>query len=444
MNQRHTVHGGILSSLRAIGLISAAILTVAFGISTAISQTSSAQTDNQKRRPEAPDAPGVRHKITPADLPPPFETESAVNFPTLVPQPPGVMPQVPEGFRVERFAFNLVNPRMIVTAPNGDLFLAESQANRIRVLRDANCDGMPEVSEIFAEGLSLPFGIAFYPLGDNPQYVYVANTGSVVRYPYRNGDTVARGPSETIINNLPTGGHWTRNIVFSKDGTKMYIAVGSQSNASDTPSEARRARILEFTPDGLNERVYAFGIRNPVGLTIHPRTGQVWVAVNERDALGDDLVPDYVTSVEDGGFYGWPWYYIGANRDPRLPVGGEDLANQVTVPDVLVRSHSATLGMTFYTGDQFPAKYRNFAFVAMHGSWNRSNRTGYKVVYVPIHGGHAKGEYVDFMTGFVTPEGDVWGRPVAVTVGRDGALYVTDDGGNAIWRVSYERRGRDF
>jgi glucose/arabinose dehydrogenase len=440
MNQCHITRCGISLSLLAACLIVAAAFTGAFGISAVIVQTSSAQTNNQKKKPEGQDAPGVRHKLTPADLPPPFETDSAVNFPILVPQPPGVMPQVPEGFRVKRFAFNLVNPRMIRTAPNGDLFVAESQANRIRVLRDANCDGMPEVSEIFAEGLNLPFGIEFYPVGENPRYVYVANTGSIVRYPYRNGDTVARGPSETIVNNLPTGGHWTRNIVFSRHGTKMYVAVGSRSNVSDDESEARRARIFEFTPDGGNERVYAYGIRNPVGMAIHPRTGQLWVAVNERDELGDDLVPDYVTHVEDGGFYGWPWYYIGANRDPRLPGGGEDLANQVIVPDVLVRSHSASLGMTFYTGDQFPRKYRNFAFVALHGSWNRSNRTGYKVAYIPIHGGHTNGEYVDFMTGFVTPEGDVWGRPVAVAVGRDGALYVTDDGGNAIWRVSYVGR----
>jgi glucose/arabinose dehydrogenase len=440
MNQRHTLHGGISLSPLAAGLIIAAMLTVAFGISAVIVQTSSAQTDNQKKKPGAEDAPGVRHKLTPADLPPPFETDSVVNFPTLVPQPPGVMPQVPEGFRVERFAFNLVNPRIIRTAPNGDIFVAESQANRIRVLRDADCDGMPEVSQIFAEGLNLPFGIAFYPLGENPQYVYVANTGSIMRFPYQNGDTVARGPSETIINNLPTGGHWTRNIVFSKDGAKMYVAVGSRSNVSDDESEARRACILEFTPDGRNERVYAYGIRNPVGMEIHPKTGQLWVSVNERDELGDDLVPDYVTHVEDGGFYGWPWYYIGAHQDPRLPGGRPDLEDQVIVPDVLVRSHSASLGMTFYTGDQFPHKYRNFAFAALHGSWNRSIRTGYKVVYMPIHGGHAKGEYVDFMTGFVTPEGDVWGRPVALTVGRDGALYVTDDGGNAIWRVSYEGR----
>jgi glucose/arabinose dehydrogenase len=442
MNPRHTTRGVISFSLLAACLIVAAAFIGVFGVSTVIVQTKS----DHEKKPEAPDAPGVRHKLTPADLPPPYSTGSAVNFPNLVPQPPGVMPQVPKGFRVEKFASNLTNPRMIRTAPNGDLFVVESQANRIRVLRDSDCDGSPEVSGIFAVGLNQPFGVAFYPVGENPQYVYVANTGSVVRFPYQNGDTSARGPSETIVNNidgggmLPGGGHWTRDIVFSKDGAKMYVSVGSRSNASDDESEARRARIFEFTPDGRNERVYAYGIRNPVGLAIHPSTGQLWVSVNERDELGDDLVPDYVTQVQDGGFYGWPWYYIGGNQDPRHQGKRPDLKDQVIVPDVLVRSHSASLGMTFYTGDRFPHKYRNFAFAAQHGSWNRSIRTGYKVIYIPIRGGHANGEYVDFMTGFVTPDGDVWGRPVALTVGRDGALYVTDDGGNAVWRVSYEGR----
>jgi glucose/arabinose dehydrogenase len=391
------------------------------------------------------DAPGVQHRLTPADMPQPFASESANNPPTLVPQPTGVMPQVPSGFRVVKFAFNLTNPRMIRTAPNGDLFVVESQANRIRVFRDANGDGMPEINDFFAEGLNLPFGIAFYPTGDSPQYVYVANTGAIIRFPYQNGDTVARGPAETIVN-IPDGnpgvggGHWTRDIVFSKDGSRMYVSVGSRSNASDDEAEARRARIYEFTPDGGNERVYAYGIRNPVSLAINPLTGNLWTSVNERDELGDDLVPDYITEVRDGGFYGWPWYYIGPNQDPRHPGARPELKDQAIVPDVLVRSHSAPLGMTFYTGSQFPAMYRNLAFAALHGSWNRSQRTGYKIIYLPMRNGRPTGEYVDFMTGFVTLNGDVWGRPVAVTVGRDGALYVTDDGGNAVWRVSYEER----
>ncbi|HZS03952.1 MAG TPA: sorbosone dehydrogenase family protein [Blastocatellia bacterium] len=389
------------------------------------------------------DAPGVRRKLTPADLPSPYATQSVRNQPRLVAQPQGAMPQVPAGFRVEKFADNLANPRMIRTAPNGDLFVAESRANRVRVLRDADGDGRPEVSELFAEGLNQPFGIAFYPVGANPQYVYVANTGSVVRFPYRSGDTRARGAGETVVASIPSGGrlegggHWTRDVVFSKDGSKMYVSVGSKSNVSDDEAEARRARIFEYTPDGKNERVYAWGIRNPVGLAIHPATGELWTSVNERDELGDDLVPDYVTRVEQGGFYGWPWYYIGANQDPRHKDKHPELKDKVIVPDVLIESHTASLGMAFYTGDQFPPEYRNLPFAAQHGSWNRSRRTGYKVIYLPMQGERATGEYVDFMTGFVTPEGNVWGRPVAVTVGRGGALFVTDDGGNVIWRVSY-------
>ncbi len=332
---------------------------------------------------------------------------------------------------------------MIRTAPNGDIFVAESEANRVRVLRDANGDGKAEVSEVFAAGLNQPFGIAFYPIGANPQYVYVANTGSVVRFPYRNGDTKARGAQEMIVDNisgggrLAGGGHWTRDIVFSKDNSKMYVSVGSRSNVSDNEDEARRARIFEYTPDGKNERVYAYGIRNPVGIAIHPQTGDLWASVNERDGLGDHLPPDYVTRVQAGGFYGWPWYYIGANQDPRHKGARPDLRDKVIVPDVLIQSHSASLGMEFYTGNQFPPAYRNLPFAAQHGSWNRERRTGYKVIYMPMQGGRATGEYVDFMTGFVTPEGSVWGRPVAVATGRDGALYVSDDGGNVVWRVTY-------
>jgi glucose/arabinose dehydrogenase len=389
------------------------------------------------------DAPGVRRQLTPADLPAPYATESVRNHPRKVAQPAGALPQVPAGFRVEKFADNLTNPRMIRTAPNGDLFIAESEANRVRVLRDADGDGKPEINEVFATNLDQPFGIAFYPVGANPQFVYVANTGSIVRFPYQSGDTKARGASETIVSSLSGGGrlegggHWTRDIVFAKDGTKMYVSVGSKSNVSDDAAEARRARIFEYTPDGKNERVYAYGIRNPVGLAIHPVTGVLWTSVNERDGLGDHLVPDYITHVEENGFYGWPWYYIGAYQDPRHQGKRPDLKDKVIVPDVLLQSHSASLGMTFYTGEQFPTQYRNLPFAAEHGSWNRARRTGYKVIYLPMQDGKAVGEYVDFLTGFVTPEGDVWGRPVAVTVGRDGALFVTDDGGNVVWRVSY-------
>jgi glucose/arabinose dehydrogenase len=264
-----------------------------------------------------------------------------------------------------------------------------------------------------------------------------------VRFPYQSGDVKARGAEEMIVSNisgggrLTGGGHWTRDIVFSKDGNRMYVSVGSMSNVSDDAVEERRARIFEYTPDGKNERVYAYGIRNPVGIAVHPETGDLWTSVNERDGLGDHLVPDYVTRVQEGGFYGWPWYYIGPNQDPRQQGKRPELKSKVIVPDVLLQSHSASLAMTFYDGRQFPSDYRLDAFAAQHGSWNRARRTGYKVVRIPIKNGRATGEYEDFLTGFVTTEGNVWGRPVGVAVARDGALIVTDDGSNTVWRISY-------
>jgi glucose/arabinose dehydrogenase len=392
------------------------------------------------------DAPGVRRRITVADMPQPNATRSVDNGPRLVKRPADAWPKVPAGFKVEEFAVGLDNPRMIRTAPNGDAFVAESRTGKIRLLRAADSAGKAEVNEIFATGLDRPFGIAFYPLGAEPQYVYVANTGSVVRFPYRNGDLKARGAAEVVVANLPGGGqlrgggHWTRDIAFSKDGRKMFVSVGSHSNVYENPNEneERRADILEYNPDGTSERIYAAGIRNAVGISINPQTGVLWASVNERDELGDDLVPDYITSVKEGGFYGWPWFYIGPNQDPRHQGKRPELRDKVIVPDVLVQSHSASLGMVFYTGRQFPNDYANDAFAAQHGSWNRSRRTGYKLIRVPMRGGAATGEYEDFMTGFVTPQGDVWGRPVAVAVARDGALLLTDDGSNTVWRISYQ------
>lgn len=389
------------------------------------------------------DAPGVRRKLTLDDLPPPNATKSVDNGAKIVAPPLGASPRVPEGFRVGVFAADLANPRMIRAAPNGDLFVVESSAGRVRVLRDADGDGRAEVAELFAQGLSQPFGIAFHPPGKDPKWVYVANTDSVVRYAYVSGDVKARGAAEMVVDTvsgggrLRGGGHWTRDIVFSRDGTKMFVSVGSRSNVSDSDSESRRARIFEMSPDGKNERVFASGIRNPVGLAVHPETGDLWTSVNERDELGDHLVPDYITRVRDGGFYGWPWFYIGANQDPRHEGKHPELREKVLVPDVLLQSHSASLGITFATGAKLPEEYRGVAFAAEHGSWNRARRTGYKVIRVPMKNGVPSGEYVDFMTGFVTPDGDVWGRPVAVAEGKDGALFVTDDAGNCVWRVSY-------
>jgi glucose/arabinose dehydrogenase len=255
----------------------------------------------------------------------------------------------------------------------------------------------------------------------------------------------ASGPAETVVDTLSGGGqlrgggHWTRDIQFSKDGTKMFVSVGSKSNVSDDEVEERRARIFVYTPEGKGEKVYAWGIRNPVGLAIEPKSGALWTSVNERDELGDHLVPDYVTSVKEGGFYGWPWYYIGPNQDPRHKGKKPELKDKVIVPDVLVQSHMASLDMVFYDGTQFPEEYRGDAFAAEHGSWNRARRTGYKVIQIPLENGKATGEYVDFMTGFVTPDGDVWGRPVGVSVAKDGALMVSDDGSETIWRVSAKK-----
>ncbi len=390
------------------------------------------------------DAPGVRRKITIDDLAKPFETPSANNFPRVARRPSGAMPQAPKGFLVSEFATGMQNPRKAVTAPNGDIFVAESMPGRIKVLRDDDGDGKAEVNATFATGLRMPFGIAFYPAGPNPRYVYVGNTNSVVRFPYKTGDTKATGDAEMLVDNIPTGreqvgggGHWTRDLEFSKDGQTLFVSVGSRSNVSDDKSETRRADILAFDPDGKNERIYASGIRNAVGLAIQPETGELWASVNERDALGDHLVPDYVTHVQEGGFYGWPWYYIGGNQDPRHKGKHPELKDKVIVPDVLVQSHSASLCMTFYTGNQFPKEYRLDAFAAEHGSWNRARRTGYKVIRMPMKDGKATGEYEDFLVGFVTPEGNVWGRPVGVTVAKDGSLLVTDDGSGIVWRVAY-------
>ena len=386
--------------------------------------------------------PGTPRKITVQDLPAPFATNSAGNGPRVVARPESAWPKAPNGFKVGLYATGLENPRLIRTAPNGDFFVAESDKGQILVFRGIAPDGKPEITSIFATGLGHPFGIAFYPLGPNPKWVYVGNTNSVVRFPYENGDLKARGEAEHLTDLAgERHGHVTRDVQFSPDGNTMFVSVGSGSNVDDPdthPDEKLRAKILAFNPDGSNMRVYASGIRNAVGLAVNPLTGQLWCSVNERDALGDNLVPDYITHVEQGGFYGWPWWYIGPHQDPRHEGKHPELKNKVIVPDVLLQPHNASLEMTFYEGKQFPPEYKGDIFASEHGSWNRATRTGYEVIRVPLHHtGKSNGGYEDFLTGFVLPSGDVWGRPVGVTTAPDGSLLVTDDGSNSIWRVSY-------
>jgi glucose/arabinose dehydrogenase len=390
------------------------------------------------------EAPGKVHKITAADLPKPFASPGVANMPQIVARPANAWPQTLPGFKVDLYAASLENPRLLTTAPNGDLFLAESDPGKILVFRGISADGKAQTQETFATGLNKPFGIAFYPPGPNPQYIYIGNTDSVIRFAYQNGDLTARGNPETIVPTLPTGGsHITRNIAFSLDGKQMFVSVGSANNVVDTdttPVENNRANILVASPDGSNLQRYAAGIRNPVGLAVDPKTGEVWTSVNERDMLGDNLPPDYITHVQQGGFYGWPWYYTGGNPDPRMNGKHPELKDKAIVPDVLLEPHNASLELTFYEGKQFPGKYAGDIFAAEHGSWNRSVRTGYEVILVPVHDGKAAGSYEDFVTGFVTPDGQIWGRPVGVAVAQDGSLMVSDDGSNSIWRVSYAKK----
>ena len=390
--------------------------------------------------------PGLRHRITVDHLPRPYETPSADEGADLVPRPKDAWPQAPAGFRVTLFAVGLDNPRLVRRAPNGDLFIAESRPGRIRVLRGLGPDGRAATNSVFATDLRQPFGIAFYPPGPKPSFVYVANTDEVVRFPYENGDLKARGAPASIASlpgggRLRGGGHWTRDIAFSQDGQRMFVSVGSFSNVDDVdgnPREKNRACILEFSPDGkTGPKIFASGIRNAVGIAVSPATGDLWASVNERDSLGDNLVPDYITKVQEGGFYGWPWFYMGGHQDPRHPGKHPELKDKVLTPDLLVQPHAASLEMTFYDGTAFPASYRG-VFAAEHGSWNRSTRTGYEVIHVPLQNGRATGEYEDFLTGFVTPAGKVWGRPVGVAVASDGSLIVTDDGGDCAWRVEHQ------
>jgi glucose/arabinose dehydrogenase len=385
--------------------------------------------------------PGTFRKITVNDLPQPYATQSSNNGPALVARPENVWPVALPGFKVELYATGLDNPRTLRTAPNGDIFLTESDPGRIRVFRGMTGDGKPEQSAVFVSGLKHPYGLAFYPPGPDPQWLYVGNTSEVVRFAYHNGDLKASGAPEHIAD-LSPGGHDTRAVVFSQDGKRMFVAVGSASNVNDPdthPEEKNRADILVCDPANCQLSVYAYGIRNAGGgIAVNPETGELWCSVNERDALGDNLVPDYITHVQEGGFYGWPWWYIGAHQDPRHQGKHPELKDKAIIPDVLLQPHNASLEFTFYEGQQFPAEYKGDIFASEHGSWNKAVRVGYEVIRVPLHQtGHASGEYEDFLTGFVLPDGNVWGRPVGVTVAPDGSLLVSDDGSNSIWRVSY-------
>jgi glucose/arabinose dehydrogenase/mono/diheme cytochrome c family protein len=391
------------------------------------------------------EAPGKIRKISVQELPAPFATTSAGNAPNLVPRPQNAFPKAPAGFKVDLYASELNGPRLIRTAPNGDYFVAESMAGNIKVFRGITGDSKPQQVETFASGLNRPYGIAFYPPGPNPQWVYIGNTDSVVRFPYKNGDMKASGQAGHIVD-LPStpdfSGHWTRSVEFSPDGKTMFVAVGSVSNVNDSDvnaNEKNRADILAFAPDGSEMRIYAAGIRNAGGgIAVNPKTGDLWCSVNERDGLGDNLVPDYITHVQDGGFYGWPWWYMGGHQDPRHEGTHPELKAKVITPDVILQPHNASLELTFYTGHQFPSEYAGDIFASEHGSWNKSVRAGYELIRVPLHQtGHASGDYEDFLTGFVLDNGDVWGRPVGVAVATDGSLLVSDDGSNSIWRVSY-------
>jgi glucose/arabinose dehydrogenase len=395
----------------------------------------------------AHESPGIRRHITLADLPAPAEDQAIDNTATVVPRPANAWPIAPKGFKVELYATNLENPRELRTAPNGDIFLAESSAGEIKVFRGVTADGKAKEMSVFAGGLHQPFGIAFYPKGNDPRWVYIGNTNAIVRIPYRNGDMKARGPVEHIADlpgggRLRGGGHWTRDLVFSKDGTTLFASVGSHSNIDDPdshPAEFHRADVLAFTPEGKFIKVWGWGIRNCVGEAINPTTGELWCSTNERDGLGNNLVPDYITHVPEGGFFGWPWWYMGGHQDPRLVGTHPELKSKVLTPDVILQPHFASLQLIFYQGSQFPEEFHGDGFACEHGSWNRRERTGYECIRIPMRDGHATGEYEDFLTGFTVnnEDGDVWGRPVGITEAKDGSLFISDDGSGSIWRVSY-------
>ena len=359
-------------------------------------------------------------------LPAPDLTHKVKNFSKVIGWPKDKTPLAPQGFKVTRFAEGLKAPRWLYVAPNGDVFVSESKSNRITLLRGINAKGAAASKSIFLDNLNQPFGIAI--IGET---FFVANADAIWKFPYRPGEDKMTGKGERIFD-LPSGGrHWTRNILSSVDGSKIYVAIGSASNVAEDgiDKEERRANILEINPDGTGEKVFAYGLRNPVGMAINPENNLLWTAVNERDDIGEDLVPDYMTEVKRGGFYGWPYAYFGQNPDPRLKGAQMDLVHLTLVPDLALGSHTASLGLTFYNQKMFPEKYFNGAFIGQHGSWNRSEFVGYKVAFVPFQKGKPTAAPEDFLTGFIAVAGknDVYGRPVGVAVMYDGSLLVADD-----------------
>lgn len=397
--------------------------------------------------PTAPPSPPV--VVDGVTLPPPFATKSAERSPDVVGWPAGKAPTAPPGFVVKRFAEGLAYPRWLYVLPNGDVLVSEARSgwqkgkspDRIMLLRDADHDGVAELKTVFAEKLHMPFGMAL--AGED---FYVANTDSVVRFTYKAGQTKLEGEGQRIVDLSESGyhGHWTRNVVVDPSGARLFVSVGSKSNVAEDgiEKEKNRACILTCARDGSGLRVFASGLRNPTGMDFEPKTGALWTAVNERDELGDDLVPDYITSVKEGGFYGWPYAYFGPNEDPRRKGERPDLVAKAIAPDVAMGAHTASLGLTFYRGTTFPTEWRGGAFVGQHGSWNRSQLSGYVVVYVPFVEGKARPPRKDFLTGFMAnaAQTEVYGRPVGVAQQADGSLLVADDEGKIVWHVQYAAR----
>ena len=420
-------------------------ITIAFA-SLLIVATSCSNSHSSQKNPVS---------YTAENLPEPFATKSVSNGPRTTGWPEGMTPTAPAGFKVAAFADSLDNPRWMYVGPNGDVFVSmanttsdgfqktkgmnsgNQSSNTILLLRDANKDGVPETKTVFLSGLNRPLGMLI--LNGN---FYVGNTDGLYIYPYQVGQTAITGAGKKILD-LPAGGynnHWTRNLIANADGSKIYVSVGSGSNVAEhgMDNEIRRANILEINPDGTGEKIYASGLRNPVGMDWAPGTSTLWTAVNERDGLGDDLVPDYATSVQPDGFYGWPFAYYGANEDPRRKGERPDLVAKTLVPDQPLGAHTASLGLTFNKNNYLSSAYAGGMFIGQHGSWNRSVPSGYKVVYVPFKNGKPSGKPQDFLTGFMkdTTSNTVYGRPVGVTFAADGSLLVTDDSGKKIWRIS--------